>query len=81
MLIIKAHSLKVKYYVIKAHSLKVKYSVTRWGSSGNTDWSFAEKTFVKQSMMLEWEKCAQKLRFRRGINHTRRFEGKLDLVI
>ena len=22
-------------------------------------WSFAEKTFVKQSMMLEWEKCTE----------------------
>ena len=26
-------------------------------------WSFEEKTFVKQSMISEWEKCAQKLRF------------------
>ena len=34
-------------------------------------WSFAEKTFVKQSMMLEWEKCAEKLRFHGGgVNHT-----------
>ena len=28
-----------------------------------TNWSFEEKTFVKQSMISEWEKCAQKLRF------------------
>ena len=34
---------------------------------------FAEKTFVKQSMMLEWEKCAKKLRFEAG--------GKLDSAI
>ena len=32
-----------------------------WQKSDN--WSFEEKTFVKQSMISEWEKCAQKLRF------------------
>ena len=26
-------------------------------------WSFIEMTLVKQSMMLEWGKCAEKLRF------------------
>ena len=26
-------------------------------------WSFEEKTFVKQSMISEWEKVAQKVRF------------------
>ena len=26
-------------------------------------WSFEEKTFVKQSMISEWEKCAEKVRF------------------
>ena len=38
-------------------------------------WSFEEKTFVKQSMMSEWEKCALKLRFAltmlpRGVKHS-----------
>ena len=27
------------------------------------NWSFEEKTFVKQSMISEWEKCAQKVCF------------------
>ena len=26
-------------------------------------WSFEEKTFLKQSMISGWEKCAQKVRF------------------
>ena len=28
-----------------------------------TYWFFAEKTFVKQSMLLEWEKCAENTMF------------------
>ena len=26
-------------------------------------WSFEEKTLVKQSLISEWEKCAQKVRY------------------
>ena len=37
--------------------LTVRYSVV-W-----LRWSFEEKTFVKQSMISEWEKVAQKVRF------------------
>ena len=44
-------------------------------------WSFAEKTFVKQSMMLGVRKIAKKLRFEGGgLNRTRRFEGKIGFL-
>ena len=49
-----------------------------WLFNHNIFWSFAEKTFVKQSMML----CAFEIllkigRFEGGVNCTWRFEGKI----
>ena len=37
-----------------------------------SDWSFEEKSFVKQSMISEWEKCAQKVCFTLTMLH---FQG------
>ena len=33
--------------------------VTTFAENYGVYWSFAEKTFMKHSMMSEWEKCAQ----------------------